>query len=378
MSATNTPLEMEAAGAGTRLTRLHWIALVFCLINLVFFNTVASYSRQGGQLLRNADFARGLDGWRVEGPKGTLQIVDGTLKIDHQTIRQSTALSQCLPAGSLPERVELSADAGSRAVVRGEAPWHDAHVDLVGYNARGAPDYRGETRLFSLDGDRAWNSYQAVFQKPAAATLVCLRVSLFAAPGAFEVKRLSLYGVADNPLYLMGSRTLLLGWALLGLWLVSTLFRNYRFRPQGRYLLLLLPLLLGGILMPQAARLSIEHHLLPLLSLLGLHFEAVKTLAEPGHWALWPTHWDLSKFAHLTGFALLSIVLFSDRRVSVTRGYSALLLLAVATELMQFFVPERTPRLSDVIVDAAGAGLGLVLILFVGQFLPPRTAEQVE
>jgi hypothetical protein len=115
--------------------------------------------------------------------------------------------------------------------------------------------------------------------------------------------------------------------------------------------------------MPQAARLSIEHHLLPLLSLIGLHFEVAKTLADPGHWALWPSQWDLSKFAHLTGFALLSTILFSDRRINVTQGFSALLLLAMATELLQFFVPERIPRLCDGIVDAAGAGLGLALIL---------------
>ncbi|MEJ2592433.1 MAG: hypothetical protein P8178_13740, partial [Candidatus Thiodiazotropha sp.] len=287
MSATDTSLQTEATGTVARLTRFHWIALFFCLVNLAFFNTVDSYTRQGGQLLHNADFARGLDGWRVEGPKGTLQIVDGTLKIDHHRIRQSTSLSQCLPAGALPDSVELSADAGSIAVVRGREPWHIAHIDLVGYNARGTPDYREMIRLFALDGDRAWRSYRDVFHKPASATLVCLRVSLFAAPGALEVKRLSLYGATDNPLYLVGSRTLLLGWALLGFWLASTLFHSYRFRPQGRYLLLLLPLLLGGILMPQAARVSIEHHLLPLLSLLGLHFEAVKALADPGHWALW-------------------------------------------------------------------------------------------
>lgn len=378
MSAMLSEHRLEVSDAAYRSTRFHWAALIFCLINLLFFTSVDPYETRGGQLLDNADFVRGLDGWHLVGAKQTLAIADGVLKIDHQSIRTSTSLSQCLPAGALPDKLRLTAEGRSRGVVRGSEPWHDAHVDLVGYNARGVPDYGVKTRLFGLEGDRDWHDFGHIFDKPAAATLVCVKISLYAAPGAFDLKHLSLYGLVDNPLYLVGSRTLLPGWIVLGLWLAGALFRNYRVRPQGRYLLLFLPLLMGGILMPQELRLVIEHHLLPLFDRIGVHLETVKTLGEAERWALWPAHWDLSKLSHLTGFMLLSLILFSDRRVGIGRGLSGLLLLAIATELMQFFVPERTPRLSDVIVDCSGAGLGLALMCLFGRLGWPRAAEQAE
>jgi hypothetical protein len=378
MSTILSERRFEATGEAYRSTRFHWAALLFCLLNLLFFTSVTPYMKQGGQRLDNADFSRGLEGWRVEGERGTFEVVDGTLKIDHRTTRTTTMVTQCLPAGALPDTLQLTTSASSRGVVRGSEPWYDAHIDLVGFNTRGEPNYHVKVRLLDLVGDRDWRRTSDIFRKPDSATQVCVRISLFVATGAFDVSHLSLYGLVDNPFYLIGTRMLLLGWIVLGLWMAEALFRNYRVKPQGRYLLLFLPLLLGGILMPQVVHLTIEHHLLPLFTHMGLHLETVKTLDEPGHWALWPMHWDLSKLSHLIGFMLLSIILFSDKRVGIAWGFSALLLLAAATELMQFFVPERTPRLSDAIVDSTGAGLGLALTLLIGKFVWPRTARKAE
>jgi VanZ family protein len=64
--------------------------------------------------------------------------------------------------------------------------------------------------------------------------------------------------------------------------------------------------------------------------------------------------------------------------MSISRGLSALLLLAVATELMQFFVPLRTPRLSDVIVDSSGVSLGLLLSLAFSMLFRRQAAKQRE
>lgn len=343
------------------LTRYHWIVLVVCLVNLVFFLWLRPFTASGVQLLDNADFVRGLSGWTLNGDGSLLETGAGKLAIDHHATHSSTEVSQCRSADSLPETLILSAEVMSQAVVPGVKPWHEARIDLVGYDSQGEGDYQVKTRLVSLSGDRSWRSYSGIFHKHTSAQTLCVEVSLYAASGRFAVTHLSLYRGVENPSYLFGSRLLLSGWVLLGLWLAKALFDYYRQRVQGRYLLLLLPLLLTGILMPHETRLMIEQQLLPLLSHIGIHLESSEGFSTPGGWALWPQQWDLSKISHLIGFMLMGVILFSEQGVSLGRCFAGLLLLAVATELMQFFVPERTPRLSDVIVDGFGSCLGFAV-----------------
>jgi hypothetical protein len=368
-------------GVGTiarQLSRFHWAVLIFSLLNLAFFTSIQSHLTVGDQLIENAGFTRKLASWKIAGDKRSVTVHEGTLRIDHPGVKTSTMVSQCHPAEAFPDTLMLSVEAMSRAVVRGFKPWHEAQVSLVGKNVRGEGIYQVKSRLLGMDGNQKWRTFSGVFHKSASADEVCVVVALYFSSGSFDVRQLALYRAVDNPLYLFGFYFLLLGWIVIGVWLARALFEHYSVRPQGRYLLLLLPLLLGGILMPETVRQTIEQRLLPLFSGFGLHLKSVEAVGSQDHWALWPAHWDLSKLSHLTGFMLLALILFSERGISISRGISALLLLAVATELMQFFVPLRTPRLSDVIVDSSGAGLGLLLSLVVGMWFWRRTVKQRE
>lgn len=354
---------IEAKGCAQPSLRLLWAALILCLLNLAFFSLIKSDVTTGDQLLENADFARGLAGWEVQGARQIVATGGGAAMIDHGAVQETTMLSQCRAAETFPNRMMLSAEARSRAVVRGAKHWHDARIELVGYNTQGKANYRVKSLLVGMDGDRAWRSFGGIFLKPASTSRICIKISLYAAPGSFAVRHLSLYEVTESPVHVYGSGFLLVGWVVLGLCLAISLFNHYKVRSQGLYLLLLVPLLLGGILMPQELRSSIEGHLLPVLSRIGLHLESTKIFSIHDLWALWPERWDISKLSHFVGFTLLTLIVFSDRDARARSALSALLLLAVATELMQFFVPERTPRLSDVIVDSSGVCLAYVLSL---------------
>ena len=342
------------------LMRWHWVTLLFCLLNLAFFALYNPYVPQGGQLIENANFTRGLEGWKLEGKRQIVETAHGGVSIDHGATAETTMLSQCRAANTLPDTLLLSADVGTREVVRGKIPWHDARLVLVGYDAQGRADYHVKSVLVALDGNRVRQTYSAIFHKPPSSTRLCFRISLYAAAGYLEVGHLSLHGVSKRPLHAYGRGLLLAGWIVLGLWLAQALFEYYRLRPRGAVLLplLVLVLLLGGILMPQEIRFAIEQHLALLLSSIGLDIEVTEIYQRHDTWALWPERWDISKLAHLTGFTLLAWVVLRDRGVRVVDVLSALVLLAVATELMQFFVPGRTPRLSDVIVDSVGITLG--------------------
>lgn len=81
----------------------------------------------------------------------------------------------------------------------------------------------------------------------------------------------------------------------------------------------------------------------------------------------------IRKCAHFLAYLVLGVIgLFAMRRIGLTgkRGVGFALLLCIAyaitDELHQSFVPGRTPKLTDVLIDSSGALLGIgIYLLFV-------------
>ncbi len=343
--------------------RSYWLTLALCIFTLFFFSIVSPYEGTGPELLKNGDFSLGLEGWELDGSASFIEANEASLAIDHGDQRHSTTLLQCWPVEALPRQLILSAESSSRSLKKGDAFWHLGRIDLVGYDTQAEGIYRN-TRLISMQGEQDWVFTQRAFDLPPSAVRRCVEISLYSASGQFLVRRVSLKQAAPVAVYDWGRYLLLVAWILLGLRFAESLFQYYRWRVQGRYLLFLLPLLMGGILMPNEIRLMLEEQIYAFWAFLG--FDSVDTSlhGDTGVWELWPKHWDLSKFSHLLGFMLMSLVLLSEKRRDQSFLIFGLLLLALSTESLQCFVPGRTPRLSDIMVDSLGILLGW-LLLFV-------------
>ncbi len=345
---------------GATIAGYFGVVLFYCLINLLFFLTSQPYRSLGNELLTNGDFSEDFAGWSVQGESSRLSLQSSVLTIDHP-VAASTTLAQCWPAETLPQPLLLSAEGRSDGVVHGSKPWHQARIDLVGYDVHDRGQYQVRTRLLSLEGDRPWQAAKALFRLPAVAQRVCLEISLYTAPGRFQARHLSLtQGVESTP-HRIGRWLLLAGWAVMAIWLVRPLYRHYRHHAPGRWLLLVGLLILVGVLLPHELRQQLEEGIVRVLAVSGLRIAPAETLFTQSGWALWPAQWDLSKLSHLFGFALLAALLVVDRSVGLGRRVAMLLLLAVTTETLQFFVPLRTPRLSDLVVDSLGIAIGLGL-----------------
>ena len=93
--------------------------------------------------------------------------------------------------------------------------------------------------------------------------------------------------------------------------------------------------------------------------------------------AFHPFHEKLRKFAHMAEFGALAIFIHSATPLHehiplfyrVTSTLFFVLLTAVLDEFIQFFVPGRCSKVSDVLIDFAGAVLGLSFILLVNFIL---------
>ncbi len=81
----------------------------------------------------------------------------------------------------------------------------------------------------------------------------------------------------------------------------------------------------------------------------------------------------IRKAAHMTEYAILAILLFADIRLITTldpRNTALLSLIlsaiyAASDEYHQLFVPGRSGKITDILIDSAGAATALLLILFL-------------
>jgi hypothetical protein len=85
----------------------------------------------------------------------------------------------------------------------------------------------------------------------------------------------------------------------------------------------------------------------------------------------------LGVIEHIVGYAVcgaLFVFGFPYWRASLV--FTALTALAAGLEITQIFVPDRTPKVSDAILSAAGAGLGICMTLWLRRFWPEAFAAQ--
>lgn len=144
---------------------------------------------------------------------------------------------------------------------------------------------------------------------------------------------------------------------LLAVWIGLVIWTAWWLtRPVGPWLKvltsgLLLSLLIGILLPPELLRAVIAG----LLALMPSDATLTGRVNVPalGHFAL---------------FAGLAVLLFVGRAdLGAWRLLGVLAGLAVATELMQFFVDGRQPDWRDVLIDMAGVGTGAIMVAIVGR-----------
>ena len=77
----------------------------------------------------------------------------------------------------------------------------------------------------------------------------------------------------------------------------------------------------------------------------------------------------LGKAAHVTEYAVLGWLVQRARgdRRAWWQSWLIVILYAATDEFHQSFTPGRTPRVTDVMIDAVGAAMGMVVVIWRGQ-----------
>ncbi|MES9930093.1 MAG: VanZ family protein [Candidatus Thiodiazotropha sp. 6PDIVS] len=348
-----------------QLVKHYLLAISLVLLSYLLFNSLDAYHINGEQFLMNPDFSDDLAGWKVGGKTGLLQVSDGIVEINHQSKPQSTRLYQCWMRSDFPDYLLMAIDASSDGLLVGPKKWHGARVGVTGYLADGGKNYKLSSRLFSSKGNLPWEHYQEGVEISAEFERVCFSISFFKSMGEFQFKNPSLYPAIENPTFFILKNLLMLVWCLFSVWWLILLVQHYRSRPQWSYLMAIFMVIGVGVLAPIELKSALEKglfyyvpelHTRDMLAAIGLSFDI-----SPKYF---PVVLDVSKFGHFVGFFLLSGILFSERAKPVRFLLPGLFLAALGTELLQYFVPGRSPRLSDVTVDSIGIFAGWFFVRF--------------
>ena len=85
------------------------------------------------------------------------------------------------------------------------------------------------------------------------------------------------------------------------------------------------------------------------------------------------------KNAHFFAYLVLGVLVINALRVNGVKGYRSIalalgicILYAISDEVHQLFIPGRSCEVRDVIIDAAGASVGIVVYLVVGKVVGRR------
>ena len=225
-------------------------------------------------------------------------------------------------------------------VGRGDKVWEAARIIFVGLDKDGRSIYSQPHILAMRNGTTGWEHYSKVFHPVANTAGYYVEIQLVNVKGSVWVKDLSLryvkQTVAFRALLFVGA----LLWIMVAFWILAPYWHVIVASKLNILIIAIGVVALCGTLLPA-----------------HLKHSAVEYLRLPIPWIDGDA--ALFRIGHFVVYSLLSVAIFW--RVQAGR-FGLLVLFAMGTELMQFLVDGRSPRVSDFLIDVLGITLGLVLI----------------
>lgn len=301
---------------------------------LLLFEQVDAFRDVGGELLSNPAFDHGMAGW--EGVN-IGEVLAGAVVLVSDGGDEPHILRQVVrtPESGL---VRLTASARLENVVQGPLGWHKARVGLLGLDADGNEFWDFSGTLFAKAGTHRLDRISRVIKVPKRYRSISVEAELTGGSGALLLESMSLTEVVTRPRVELLRSCVFVVW--LGLLLMAIVVA-WRF--------------LGG------------YEALFLATGAGLLLFLPTPLRQGLQAAISPAQWPVS-IDHLLLFVVLGMVILrrsgANFRRSTIYRIVALLVMAVSLEVVQYYVPGRTPDLRDLWSNLAGIGLSLAFWQF--------------
>jgi hypothetical protein len=340
----------------------HTILLFFfaALLTVIANMLIGKYQDDSQQLLFNPIFSEDLNGWQIRGEKGLEVIAEnGTVTLENQDKERSIEVFQELTVPEGGGRFRFTADLRLANVIAGEKSWNKARLVFVQY-IDGKPDYALRHVVSSLAGTRGWGKYSDVFRIATNCHTLKVGVQLSQSSGKLSMRNPVVFRVKDNPLYVLTK------WLAMSLWLVFylCLFQSYWHGVTKKLVRMFLGLtvvvLIVGVTLPGWVKNDLRRDVIREIKfcvvpieqvVVKMHVVDVSSLKKM-------LKVDIAHLAHFLLFSFLAFLLIlGNPKSSVLLVLTYLALIACSTELMQFYIEERSPLVQDFMIDMAGGGM---------------------
>lgn len=330
-----------------------FLLLALCVGTVVFFSFFPRYQSVGPELLRDPEFKEGFAHWTRSG-RGKAHVADGVALLRADAPSADVALRQSLSEPGRFRLLRLSAQMEAGNIRPGTRFFQKGRLALISLD--------GQRRMLpvphvaaDLTGTRPWRRYEQVFRVPKAARELQVSVQLIGATGTLTVRQPSLREVREREAFVVYRGIGLIAWAAALVWLALPLIPQLRWDLPHLLVYAAVASIFIGVLLPVDWKVELETGIGSAL----IHgFAGDGAVSQLGMRAL--ASGLFSKLGHVAFFALLAFAVrwayFQER---FWRLLPSLAIFAAVSEVLQFFVDGRLPRVSDVFIDCVGLVLGL-------------------
>jgi len=331
-------------------------AALLTVLTIVTFNYLPRYDFPGEDLLDNADFRHGFEGWEIGGIVTLDEVELGLATLQNRDPDDFVYLRRTLELPPGQTSLLLSADVATDQVVGGQERWAAARIYLVQQNDHGDLVWNQPHMLVELVGTARRHHVEEVFEIPSSIERVRLGIELAHATGQFEIANLRLARLDELPVFRLAATLVVAGWCVLIVRVGWSVLRSIALPKVRALLIVTIAMLFAGTFMPATVR---QQLLDSLAGGFGLRFADPDTLG------------------HAVVFALLALFVRTGRpRDPLLLHLSCWALVGAAAEVLQLLTVDRAPSTSDWLADVAGITLGLALAeigLIIERLLrPPR------
>jgi len=347
--------------------------LILTLGTIIAVVWVEPYRQVGGELLRNPDFATGLTGW--EQPVSENVVHQGPvlrLHLDDNT--GDARIEQRIGNPERFHRLRLSADIKSHGVVPGEKAWHRARLILSSYDKNG--NWLAVPHgVAGIEGTNDWQHVERVFTVSRMAAELKVMAVLYRASGTVWFKNLRLTEVRKGPAWQVTQVAAICLWSLFLASIMLPLILKSKSALSKASLVVLVAAILAGTLVPadvkellQAGSTAVfstgdpKNKIVPKNPSTADAFAEKNEASARGRQRSNSAWKIINNAGHLFLFFLLAALLGRIYPVKIPYLLFPIILLAGATELMQFFVDGRGPGIEDWLLDIGGALIGITLV----------------
>ncbi|MCK5697809.1 MAG: VanZ family protein [Gammaproteobacteria bacterium] len=353
------------------------IIILLSGITLFTYHFMERYQIVGDDLLLNGTFDDDLNFWIIPDildKKSSVDVFSGYLLFASASSNSSVRVFQELtvPKGKF---VRLMADVSTMNVVAGEKNWQKARVYFVN-QVKGKDMWQLKHHLFKLDESHSWSFYQEEFKIHPQADTLRIAIQLPQGGGVIALDNLSAFVVEKK------QNVLYFSYFLIFLWLVLAVLCIYYLRKQKHIYLLLMAssAVLSLMLIPHELKLLIIDWVQTALfienknNIIDLTFNQTNTIEtadthvqEKNFYTFLPSTIILtwSQLGHFFIFFFYTFLVMSFQKNNLIKSISFICILAMVTEILQLFTPDRQADIVDFMVNIMGIMVASVLFFSI-------------